>query len=104
MGWETQPLPCDVARCGLTNPQHRGIIPCFLKQVLKVLSESSEDIGFLRSLRDSYNNRLAFAHKEDAAWVSLEEIVETTAGSQTVCEVRFSIDSNSNYDFFDNTL
>ena len=34
MGWETQPLPCDVARCGLTNPQHRGIIPCFLKQVL----------------------------------------------------------------------
>ena len=33
MGWETQPLPCDVARCGLTNPQHRGIIPCFLKQV-----------------------------------------------------------------------
>ena len=71
---------------------------------LKVLSESSEDIGFLRSLRDSYNNRLAFAHKEDAAWVSLEEIVETTAGSQTVCEVRFNIDSNSNYDFFDNTI
>ena len=71
---------------------------------LKVLSESSEDIGFLRSLRDSYNNRLAFAHKEDAAWVSLEEIVETTVGSQTVCEVRFSIDSNSNYDFFDNTI
>ena len=34
MGWETQPLPCAVARCGLTNPQHRGIIPCFLKQVL----------------------------------------------------------------------
>ena len=35
MSWETQPLPCDVARCGLTNPQHRGIIPCFLKQVLR---------------------------------------------------------------------
>ena len=35
MGWETQPLPCDVGRCGLTNPQHREIIPCFLKQVLK---------------------------------------------------------------------
>ena len=34
---------------------------------LKVLSESSEDAGFLRSLRDSYNNILAFAHKEDAA-------------------------------------
>ena len=71
---------------------------------LKVLSESSEDAGFLRSLRDSYNNMLAFAHKEDAAWVSLEDIVETTAGSQTVCEVRFNIDSSSsNYDFFANT-
>ena len=71
---------------------------------LKVLSESSEDAGFLRSLRDSYNNILAFAHKEDAAWISLEEIVETTAGSQTVCEVRFNIDSSSpNHDFFANT-
>ena len=70
---------------------------------LKVLSESSEDAGFLRSLRDSYNNILAFAHKEDAAWVSLEDIVETTAGSQTVCEVRFNIDSNPNYDFFAST-
>ena len=39
MGWETQPLPCDVARCGLTNPQHRGIIPCFLKQVLRQCEE-----------------------------------------------------------------
>ena len=37
MGWEPQPLPCDTARCGLTNPQHRGIIPCFLKQVLRNL-------------------------------------------------------------------
>ncbi len=68
---------------------------------LKVLSESSEDAGFLRSLRDTYSNVLAFAYKEDAAWVSLEEIVETTAGSQTVCEVRLNInDSNANYDFF----
>lgn len=68
---------------------------------LKVLSESSEDAGFLRSLRDTYSNALAFAYKEDAAWVSIEEIVETTAGSQTVCEVRFNInDSNANYDFF----
>ncbi|CAI7995025.1 hypothetical protein GBAR_LOCUS1592, partial [Geodia barretti] len=33
-GWETQPLPCDTARCRLTNSQHRGIISCFLKQVL----------------------------------------------------------------------
>lgn len=68
---------------------------------LKVLSESSEDAGFLRSLRDTYNDVLAFAHKVDAAWVSLEEIVETTAGSQTVCEVRFNVnDSRANYDFF----
>ena len=34
-GWETQPLSPNAARCGLTNPQHRGIIPCFLKQVLR---------------------------------------------------------------------
>ena len=41
MGRETQPLPCDVARCGLTNPQHRGIIPCFLKQGSKRLVVAS---------------------------------------------------------------
>ena len=45
MGWETQPLPCDVARCGLTNPQHRGIIPCFLKQVLSVTHTTTDENG-----------------------------------------------------------
>ena len=71
---------------------------------LKVLPESSEEIGFLRSLRNSRSGILAFAHQEDAAWVSLQEIVEATSGSQTVCEVRFNIDSSSsNYDFFANT-
>ena len=71
---------------------------------LKVLPESSEDTGFLRSLRDRHSNILAFAHKDDAAWVSLQEIVETTSGSQTVCEVRFNIDNSPNYDFFANTI
>ncbi len=33
-GWESQPLPRDTARCGLTNPQRRGITLSFLKQVL----------------------------------------------------------------------
>ena len=43
MGWETQPLPCAVARCGLTNPQHRGIIPCFLKQVLNIINHKADN-------------------------------------------------------------
>ena len=71
---------------------------------LKALPESSEEIGFLRSLRNSRSGILAFAHQEDAAWVSLQEIVEATSGFQTVCEVRFNIDSSSsNYDFFAST-
>ncbi len=31
---DSTPIPPMPRCCGLTNPQHRGIIPCFLKQVL----------------------------------------------------------------------
>ena len=58
MGWETQPLPCAVARCGLTNPQHRGIIPCFLKQVLRA--------RFIEAINLS-STRLG---KEGAKWIN----------------------------------
>ncbi len=53
-GWKTQPLPCDTARCGLTNPQHRGIIPCFLKQVFTVVARF---IGCWRGRSVALNRR-----------------------------------------------
>ena len=67
----------------------------------KLLPESPQDTNFLRSLRDTYSSRLGFAYQEDAAWGSIQEIVETTSGSQTVCEVILDIDNrNQGYDFF----
>ena len=67
----------------------------------KLLPESSQDISFLRSLRDNYSRRFGFAYQEDAAWGSIQEIVETTSGSQTVCEVILDIDNrNQGYGFF----
>ena len=67
----------------------------------KLLPESPQDTSFLRSLRDDYNRRFSFAYQEDATWGSIREIVETTSGSQTVCEVTLDIDDrNQGYDFF----
>ena len=58
MGWETQPLPCAVARCGLTNPQHRGIIPCFLKQVLSLEFEIDSWLKYFPSPPEWYTEFL----------------------------------------------
>ena len=67
----------------------------------KLLPESPQDTNFLRSLRDNYNRYFGFTYQEDAAWGSIQEIVETTSGSQTVCEVILNIDSrHQGYDFF----
>ena len=57
---------------------------------LELLPESSEETAFLRSLRRHINEAfardilIAFALREDAAWVSPQEIVETTSGAQIV--------------------
>lgn len=68
---------------------------------VKLLPESSGDTTFLRSLRDTYNRRFGFAYQEDAAWGSIQEIVETTSGGQTVCEVILDVDSGDrSYNFF----
>ena len=70
----------------------------------KLLPETSEHTTFLRSLRDGYHNRLAFAYQEDAARGRIQEVVETTSGSQTVCETIFNIDSrHQDYDFLSET-
>ena len=59
---------------------------------LELLPESTEQAAFLRSLRNNVSDRFArdifaFAQQEDAAWVSPLEVVQTTAGSQTVWKV-----------------
>ena len=68
---------------------------------VKLLPESSQDTNFLRSLRDTHRIRFGFAYQDDAAWGSIQEIVETMSGSQTVCEVTLDVNSrNQGYDFF----
>ena len=68
---------------------------------VKLLPESPQDTSFLRSLRDTYSRHFGFAYQDDAAWGSIQEIVETMSGSQTVCEVTLDVDSrNQGYDFF----
>ena len=68
---------------------------------VKLLPESSQDTSFLRSLRDIYSRRFAFAYQEDAAWGSIQEIIETTSGYQTVCEVILNLDNREQgHDFF----
>lgn len=68
---------------------------------VKLLPESPQDTSFLRSLRDTYSRSFGFAYQDDAAWGSIQEIVETTAESQTVCEVILNLDSrNQGYSFF----
>jgi len=67
----------------------------------KLLPESPQDTSFLRSLRDDYNRRCSFAYQEDATWGGIQEIVEITSGSQTICEVTLDIDNrNQGYDPF----
>ena len=57
---------------------------------LNLLPESPEQVAFLSSLRDSVRNHfaqdnmLAFALREDAAWVSPQEAAQAMSGSQTV--------------------
>ena len=57
---------------------------------LNLLPESPEQVAFLSSLRDSVrkhfaqDNMLAFALREDAAWVSPQEAAQAMSGSQTV--------------------
>ena len=66
---------------------------------LELLPESPKEIAFLRSLRDSVRNHfaqanmLAFALREDAAWVSPQEVAQTMSGSQTVWKVVLKEDS-----------
>ena len=68
---------------------------------VKLLPESPQDTSFLRSLRDTYSSRFGFAYQDDAAWGSIQELVETTSGSQTVCEVILNLDNREQgYDFF----
>ena len=62
---------------------------------LELLPESPEETAFLRTLRRHINNafardaHIAFALREDAAWVKPQEIVETASGSQIVWKVVF---------------
>ena len=59
---------------------------------LDLLPESTEEAAFLRSLRDSPSGRtahdvFALALQDDAAWVSPQEVVQSTSGSQTIWKV-----------------
>ena len=71
---------------------------------LELLTESSEEAAFLRSLRNNRGSTVplrsmfAFALGEDAAWVSPREISQTTSGSQTVWKVVLEEDSHGQYD------
>ena len=71
---------------------------------LELLPESSEETAFLRSLRENLSNRFAggyifaFALGEDAAWVSPQEVAQTTSGSQTVWKVVMKKDSRGQHD------
>ena len=68
---------------------------------VKLLPESPQDTSFLRSLSDTYSRSFGFAYQDDAAWGSIQEMVETTSGSQTVCEVILNLGSgNQGYGFF----
>ena len=65
---------------------------------LELLPESGEQTAFLRSLRIDNINRFArpnfaFALEEDAAWVSPQEVTQTTSGSQTIWKVVLKEDS-----------
>ena len=76
---------------------------------LDLLPESSEETAFLHSLRNSISNQftqgkiLAFAHKEDAAWVRPKDATQATSGSQTIWKVVLTEENNKqNFNPFDN--
>lgn len=76
---------------------------------LDLLPESSEETAFLHSLRNSISSQfaqgkiLAFAHKEDAAWVRPQDVTQTTSGSQTIWKVVLTEENNKqNFNRFDN--
>lgn len=59
---------------------------------LDLLPETTEEAAFLRSLRSSpyggsAHDAFAMALQDDAAWVSPQEVVQSTSGSQTVWKV-----------------
>ena len=62
---------------------------------LELIPESPEETAFLRTLRRHINDafardaNIAFALREDAAWVKPQEIVETASDSQNVWKVVF---------------
>lgn len=76
---------------------------------LDLLPESSEETAFLHSLRNSISSQfaqgqiLAFAHKEDAAWVRPQDVTQATSGSQTIWKVVLTEENNKqNSNLFDN--
>ena len=76
---------------------------------LDLLPESSEETAFLHSLRNSISSQfgqgkiLAFAHKEDAAWVRPQDVTQATSGSQTIWKVVLTEENNKqNFNRFDN--
>ncbi len=76
---------------------------------LDLLPESSEETTFLHSLRNSISNQftqgkiIAFAHKEDAAWVRPKDATQATSGSQTVWKIVLTEEDNKqNFGPFDN--
>ena len=74
--------------------------------VLDLIPESARETVFLRSLRDSVknpfarSNMFAFALQENAAWVSLKDISQTTSNSQTVWKVILTEKSNEQNSLF----
>lgn len=59
---------------------------------LELLPETPGEAAFLRSLRNNPNsgfapNVFAFALQDDAAWVSPQEVMQNTSGSQTIWKV-----------------
>ncbi len=59
---------------------------------LDLLPETTEEAAFLRSLRNSpyggsARDAFAMALQDDAAWVSPQEVIQSTSGSQTIWKV-----------------
>ena len=71
---------------------------------LELLPKSSENVAFLRSLRENLSNRFAggsifgFALGESAAWVSPQEIAQNVSGSQTIWKVVLKVNSRAQHD------
>lgn len=72
---------------------------------LELLPESTEEVAFLRSLRDGPNRRFAshvlgFALQDDAVWVSPQSVTQSVSGSQTIWKVVLKIvgdEQHANY-------